>query len=245
MFIAEYNNGAPRTLVLLHGAGTGHWAWEDYPALLPDYHIFCPDLPGHGHSAETDFISIDESAEAVYREILASLSDRDVTVAGHSLGAQILLSLWSSHPESFSRAIVASALVIPQPAMLGWIGPAAAMTMPLIKSRIFSRLQAASLELPRNYFEEYYRDSLKLSKSSLENILRENMAFTLPGSLSPLPSRIVCGEREPGIMRKSAEMIHERVSGSGLDIVRKTGHGYPCSRPGELARIIDAIHAVD
>jgi pimeloyl-ACP methyl ester carboxylesterase len=98
-------NGAP--LVLLHG-GTDRWQmWESFiPQLIPDWHIYAPDLRGHGLSehAAADAYRIQDFS----RDICIFLHDvvqKPAILLGHSLGSLAALFTAASVPE-YVRAVV-------------------------------------------------------------------------------------------------------------------------------------------
>jgi hypothetical protein len=124
-------------------------------------------------------------------------------------------------------AILESALVYP-------IKGTAAMTVPtyklfygLVKRRWFSKLQAKSLCVPAVMFEQYYQDSLKMSKQSLINITLSNGNYTLKSSIANTKSNvlIIVGEKEIGIMKKSAKRLHEAIKDNELYIATAMKHG--------------------
>ena len=68
----------------------------------------------------------------------------------------------------------------------------------LVKRRWFSKLQAKTLCVPTDMFEQYYQDSLKISKQSLINITLSNGSYNLKNSIVNTKSKvlIIVGENE-------------------------------------------------
>jgi pimeloyl-ACP methyl ester carboxylesterase len=99
------NNGAP--LVLLHGLSS-RWqsTWNTFlPSLVPDWHVFAPDLRGHGKSGRA---GEDYSLTDYARDIAAFLGEivsEPAVLMGHSLGAVTAFATAALVPEHI-RALV-------------------------------------------------------------------------------------------------------------------------------------------
>ncbi|MCC5791072.1 MAG: alpha/beta fold hydrolase [Legionellaceae bacterium] len=93
--------GQGPAVVLLHGWGFDHQVWQ-YLAngLAEDFHLFCPDLPGHGRTAAM-------SHGEFYQQLLAVLPD-SFSLLGWSLGGIYALKMASSYPERIRCLITIS-----------------------------------------------------------------------------------------------------------------------------------------
>src|SRR5688572_6372740 len=97
----NYAEGPPAgpPLVMLHGVTT---RWQTFQPILPEflsrYHVYAPDLRGHGRSSQAPgAYSIRNDAE----DVIAFLSDRAVEPAillGWSLGAMVALVVAAEAP---------------------------------------------------------------------------------------------------------------------------------------------------
>lgn len=90
-------DGGPNTAVLLHGiTSSAHAWWRVAPSLAArGYRVFAFDMPGHGHSDETEDHRIDPLADLIGQAI-ATLSLEQVTLVGHSWGGATALALAST-----------------------------------------------------------------------------------------------------------------------------------------------------
>ena len=97
----------------------------------------------------------------------------------------------------------------------------------LIKKRWYAKLQAKTLNISEELFEDYFKDSSRMTKESLINITKSNSDYGIPLKLSDTKAKVLVlvGEKEIKIMRKSAMLINETISGSQLDIIKNYGHG--------------------
>lgn len=83
-----------------------------------------------------------------------------------------------------------------------------------------------TLCVPDDLFERYYQDSLKITKQSLINITISNGNYSLKPSVASTKAMvfIIVGEKEIGIMRKSAELLHKTINTSRLHIAKEMEH---------------------
>lgn len=115
----DWGNESAPPLVLVHG-GRDHcrnWDWVA-ERLRHDWHIFAPDLRGHGDSqwvTGANYGMIDyvyDLAQLVHQKKLAP-----VTIVSHSLGGSISLSYTGIYPESVAKIVAIEGLG-PPPAMI-------------------------------------------------------------------------------------------------------------------------------
>jgi pimeloyl-ACP methyl ester carboxylesterase len=94
--------GTGKPVVLVHGFGEDGEIWHNQVKFLREkFKLIIPDLPGSGHSAMIDDMSMEGMAEV----ILAIMNAEDCIscpVIGHSMGGYITLALAEKHPESLS-----------------------------------------------------------------------------------------------------------------------------------------------
>ena len=121
------------------------------------------------------------------------------------------------------------------------IGPAFGMSYGLIKQRWFAKLQAAYLGIPRELFEDYYRDTCKISKSDMIAFLKANSVYAIKPSLSAVKAKvkIVAGSKEQKNIRDSARLLHSTIPGSVLEILPGLRHGdLSINKPEQYAKIL-------
>src|SRR3954447_16189240 len=95
----------PETLVLLHGFGGTHRAWDP---VLPEldharYSPLVPDLRGHGTKSGVRPVSFD----GCVGDVLASAPDEFV-LCGYSLGGRVAQQVALAAPERVTRLVLVS-----------------------------------------------------------------------------------------------------------------------------------------
>ena len=80
--------GTKKTLVFLHGAGSNHSIWKPYLSAFKGHRIMLIDLPGHGKSQSTPYVSIAHAAHEVSK-VLQKAGVRNAALIGHSFGGLV------------------------------------------------------------------------------------------------------------------------------------------------------------
>ena len=228
MRFKEFGNKDMPVIIFLHGGGLSWWSWKpQIEALQNDYRIVAPIIDGHGDAWDTDFISIKKSAEQVIEYIKETCNGKVFALCGLSIGAQIVVEILSKECDITENAVIESALVYPIKMATTLTVPIYNMCYGLIKKRWYAKLQAKTLNVPEQLFENYYEDSCRMTKESLINITRSNGDYSMPSTLCKTKAKtlILVGEKELSIMKKSAALLHNTINGSLLKIIEKSGHG--------------------
>lgn len=232
------NETHEKVIVWITGAGISHWMWT-HQMKLPYKHIVF-DLPGHGENADKTYTSIESTVEDI-KDIMKVENVHKAVLIGHSIGAQTVMYILEHEPHMVEKAVVISGLNKPMTWMNFMIGPMISMSMPFVKNKRFSKLQAGQLSLSDDMFDRYYEDSLKLSACTLKNIMKENLSFKFDGTRVDGKSvYFIYGRKEKGIMKSSALKSHQLVKNSQL-IELDAAHGIPYEQPEKLNEIIKGV----
>jgi pimeloyl-ACP methyl ester carboxylesterase len=132
--------GSGEDVLLLHGAMTTHHDWLAGPAgaLSDDARVTVPDRPGHGLSRRPRFVGTPRDQAGQIADALDRLGVGTSVLVGHSFGALVALALAEGFPDRFTRIVLVSPLIFPEPRLLehGLIAP---RSMPVI-GPLISRL---------------------------------------------------------------------------------------------------------
>lgn len=234
MKTAEYGKQNRDVIMLLHGGGLSWWNYRAEAELLGDRcHVVLPILDGHADS-DHDFVSIEENACRIISLIDSAYGGSVLAIGGLSLGAQILTEMLSQRGTICRYAVIESASVIPSGITNALIGPTFASSYSLIRKKWFANMQFRYLRIREDLFEEYYRDTSRISKNNMIAFLKANTAYEMkPGFHNARAGvRIIVGGREQKKMRRSAQLLHEILPGSRLEIKDGLYHGeYSLNHP--------------
>ena len=228
-------------MVFLHGGGVSGWMWDKQIQYFTHYHCILIDLPEQGKSNQVGNFSIQSSAEQIAKLIEKIANGKEIVVVGFSLGAQVTIQMLSLKPDLIDYAIINSALVRPSTFSLKLIRPSIKLTFPLIKYKLFSKLQAKTLYIGKDYFDTYYKESTTMKSDTLIRILEENMSFVIPADFHKANGKILVtvGEKEKSIMKESAKDIVSNNANCIGVIIPNVGHGISLAHPDYFNHLID------
>lgn len=242
LYVETTGQGAP--VLLLHGAGVAGWMWRPLLERLgEDVRATVPDLPGFGRSAQAPYVS-HEAAISQLVGVLREVAPGGAHVIGFSLGAQLAILLACEHGDLVRSVGIVSGEAIPAPLP----GPTLALlgaTAGLAQRPGFARAQARQLAIPVDLVDDFVRDSAVVSRETLLASVGANIRFTLPAAWGDVhaPAFIVVGQRERGLMKKSAQLLAERLPSASLHVFAQSGHDAPFTAPDELAQLVRAAIA--
>jgi pimeloyl-ACP methyl ester carboxylesterase len=94
-------------ILFIHGAFVSGAEWDLVtPYLADNYHIFVPDIPGHGGSREVGVFSKGLAAELLANLISERTLDGRAHIVGFSLGAHVAIELASQYPNCVNSVFV-------------------------------------------------------------------------------------------------------------------------------------------
>ena len=227
MHYVEYGKENNNIILLLHGGGLSWWNYEDTAkSLQKDFHIILPILDGHAES-DKPFTTIEDNAAEIIAFIDTHFGGSVFMIGGLSLGGQILLEILSQRNNICKYAIIESALVIPSKITHSMIKPAFGSCYGLIQYKWFSKLQFKSLKIKPGLFDCYYKDTCDISKNDMIAFLQANSLYSLKESIKSCEAKVFVfvGEKENNTMLKSAEIIHQTLRNSFLQVIPKLYHG--------------------
>lgn len=227
MQYVEFGKENKEVILLLHGGGLSWWNYKEAGQLLQkDYHVVLPILNGHSGS-DAAFTTIEDNASKIISFIDTHFGGSVSLIGGLSLGGQILLEILAQRSDICRYALIESALVIPSKLTCAMVKPAFGSCYGLIRKKWFSVLQFQSLKIKQELFEDYYRDTCRISKEDMIAFLQANAMYPLKDDLRKCKAKalVVVGEKENRSMVHSAKRLHEALEGSELKVLPKLYHG--------------------
>lgn len=228
-------------VMLLHGGGLSWWNYREVATLLAErYHVVLPVLDGHTDS-DAHFTTIEDNGARLISYIDTHFGGQILAIGGLSLGGQVTVEMLSQRADICQYALIESALVKPMKLTHALIGPTFGMSYGLIKQKWFAKLQADYLGIPKALFNDYYRDTCKISKADMVAFMKANSIYTIKRSLSETKAKvkIVAGSREQKSIRDSAVLLNREIPGSSLEILPGMRHGdLSINHPQDYARML-------
>lgn len=239
--------GSGPALLLLHGIGDSSASWVPLMRPLAEkFTVIAPDLLGHG---ESDKPRADYSVAAFsngMRDLLDVLGIDQATVVGHSLGGGVAAQLTYQHPTRVERlALVSSGGVAREvsPFLRMASTPVADVVLPLLKLPPVKLAAMAGIEVLRRSRTGLGRDAEELSRildalpdvaargafsRTLQSVVdwRGQVVTMLDRSYlaEAMPVLLVWGAHDAIIPVAHAQIAHEAMPGSRLEVFADSGH---------------------
>ena len=237
----------PETLVLLHGFGGTHRAWDPVlPELDPErYNPLVPDLRGHGTKAGVRPISFDGCVE----DVLAGAPDEFV-LCGYSMGGRIAQLAALTAPERVSRLVlVATSAGIDDPEVrerrIAEDRALADEVESMTVEEFVARWQAQPVfagtppEVARAWAEDLARNDPRALAEALRTIGGGAMEpfWDRLGELT-MPVTVIAGSRDEKFASWAREKYPASIPHAEVHVIDGVGHGIPREAPAELAGLI-------
>lgn len=238
----------PETLVLLHGFGGTHRAWDP---VLPEldharYSPLVPDLRGHGTKSGVRPVSF----EGCVGDVLAAAPDEFV-LCGYSFGGRVAQQVALAAPERVRRLILVSS--------------SAGIADPEVRARRIAEDEHFADELESMTIEQYAERWMaqpvfagtppEAARWWHEDLLRNDPAGLAAalrgiggGAMEPfwdrlpeltMPVTVIVGSRDEKFVA-FAQQYRERLPDADIHVIDGAGHGLPREAPAELAELIQA-----
>ena len=237
----EFGQQNSDVVMLLHGGGLSWWNYREVAQKLAErYRVVLPVLDGHADS-DTPFTTIEDNAARLISYIDAHFDGRVLAIGGLSLGGQIAVEMLTQRNDICQYALLESTLVKPMKLTSALVGPTFGMSYGLIKQKWFAKLQAEYLGIPKNLFDDYYRDTCKIKKADMIVFLKANSLYTIKQSLSEAEAKvkILAGSKEQKNIRDSVELLNNALPGSSMEILPGLHHGdLSINHPQRYARML-------
>ena len=241
MQYVEYGAHNSQTVILLHGGGLSWWNYREVAQLLADkYHVVLPALDGHADS-DAPFTSIEDNAARLIAYIDKHHGGSVYAVGGLSLGGQIAVEMLTQRPDICRFALIESVLVKPMKLTHALIKPTFGMSYGLIRQKWFAKLQAAYLGIPRKLFDDYYRDTCKITKEDMIAFLKANCGYSVKPALGNTKTKvhIVFGSKEQASICTSGNLLNRMLSDSTLEVLPGYRHGdLSLNHPEQYAQML-------
>lgn len=221
----EYHTEKPISILFLHGGGVGGWMWQPVVHLLPEYHCIVPDLPGQGESIAAGPFSMALAAEKCSELVSLRAHGSTAVVVGLSEGAQVAVQMLAAAPESVSRAMISSALLLPIPGGKAYANPKLlaslyrwSMSASFHKDWWIRLNMKYSAGIPSQFFPQFKENFLGMTQDAFVNLMHANQTFRLPPGVEQFakPVLIVYGRHEYKAMRESARLLARNLAHSRL-----------------------------
>lgn len=264
--VTYHRMGEGPPLLLVHGITSSSRTWKSVmPRLAEKHTVIAPDLLGHGRSAKPhgDY-SLGAYASGM-RDLMIALDVPKATVVGHSLGGGIAMQFAYQFPDRISRLVLVDTGGIGKevnPALRAAALPGAEYVLPVLFS---PTLHDAGLKVRNVLSSLGLRGSADVAgvaegfASLRESDARRAFLHTVRSVIDPtgqrvsgadrlyltreIPSLIIWGDRDRIIPVSHADMAHDLMPGSRLEIFPGAGHFPFNDDPDRFIKVLEKFIA--
>ncbi len=240
-------------MILLHGMSSSLNTWDSVVLLLKDKkRLISIDLPAFGLTGPN---ANNAYSFAYYNQFLDSflvrLHIKQCMIAGNSLGGAIAWEYTVANPSTVKKLILIDAAGYPSKQSKGSIGFTIAST-PVINNLL---LYITPKILVRKSLEGIYHDKARVTDAQVERfhdvaISEGNRKAALeifkkgferePEKIKNIttPTLIIWGEFDNLIPVENAQLFHQQIKGSKLEILKNVGHVPMEENPKKVAELM-------
>jgi len=235
--------GQGPVLLLLHGWGSSAARWQKIVKEVAErgVRVVALDLPGFGDSTPPHAVwGIKEYAEFV-RAFLEKMEEKNVVLAGHSVGGQIALQFALDNPSMVKKLVLMAPAAVRRPPgmreqalkgiskVLGYALYVAPVNVQTNARRIGYRL----LRRP-DYLRTY-----GVMREVFQKVIRQDLTPMFP-SVS-VPTVLIWGDKDRITPLEDARLMEDEISGAKLHIIKGSGHNLHVDAPKELAETLSLV----
>ena len=235
----EAGSGTP--LLLVHGVGHSSTAWlRSIPRLEEHYHVFAPDMPGHGRSAAPDARYDPAYFGRFVVTFISALGLDRVDAAGNSLGGLTLLLAALEYPLAFRRLVLADPLGFtkpPVPPLDEAVLTTIALWLSFPRTRALIRAGYATSFFDAKQLDDACVDEIvsRLGNEARVRAARRTVSeiFHYSRRLESLherlvqlkpPALVIWGKNDPVLPSKDAEIARRVLPAPRIEVLDRCGH---------------------
>lgn len=232
MYYEEFGSGEP--LVLLHGGmAIGRIFEPQIPAFSQQFHIFAPDLRGHGRTdSPSSELSYRLMADDLASFITTLKLDRPL-VCGWSDGGQIALELGMHYPELMSGMVVGAAWYRFSEQYQGMLKAIGIESPGVVNFEKVKQTLPPLVEMWRSWHSPIHGPAhWETLATHISSLWWTPLGYTADDFRKiKTPTLILVGDRDQVVPLEEAVEMHRFIQGSELAIVPNADHSLPRSRP--------------
>ena len=240
--VREVGPGGAPTVMLLHGVGTSGWMWRRLvEAIEGELHVLIVDLPGHGDSAATTWLSMQDTASAVVAVIADRAHGGTAHLVGLSLGGYVAADLAASHSPVIPGALISGVNVLPFPRPR-LVRAAGRIMSPLMTTGPMLRANARALGVPPEDLEGYAQAARSMAPGTFMRVGAELVDYRPPVGAGSSSSRVLvmAGAEEQHLIVRSLTELARAFPRGEARIVPGVGHAWNGQAPDLFADVVRA-----
>jgi len=225
LHINYIDEGKGNDVLLLHGwGGSIQTMMPIYNVLKDKCRVIAIDLPGFGESDIPKAAWNSYDYAQFIKKFIEKLGLKNIILFGHSHGGRISIILSSRYNVVKKLILIDSAGIISKRNMKYYIKVYSFKFMKKLYTS-FSRGNTKEQKLDK-FYKKFgsvdYRESQGIMRQTMVKVINDNLIDLL--SLIKVPTLLIWGENDQDTPLYMGKMMEERISDSGLVILKGAGH---------------------
>jgi pimeloyl-ACP methyl ester carboxylesterase len=217
IYYKEKNNGSNKALIFIHGAGKTNYTWSNQYNLNLDSNLIFLDLPNHGKSKGEIVTSINEYT-TIINQLMNKLNYKTYTIAGHSMGGAIALTLALRNISSIEKIIIIDSSARLKVADFIFKAIKEGNNI-LTKWAYCNKTHANLIENAEKDFNDVGNDIRYIDFEACNSFDLRNEIKNIT-----IPTLILVGECDKLTPPQFSEFMHSEIKNSYLEIIPDAGH---------------------
>jgi len=222
-------------ILFIHGAGLDSTVWDRvFPLLKNRYGIIALDLPGHGKSEGEVKNSLTEYLPVI-DQLIEQFPNREIYLAGHSMGGAISLLYASENCKKINGIIVLNS---------SYKLPVNSQILEILRTNfqlgVTTSVQFSFGEFDDEFYREMYK---KILLHNGQNVLTtdltacNNYLFEDFGQIHK-PVSVISGSLDKMVSPKGSKKLCGKLHDCNFELIDDVGHSTMLENPKEVAKII-------
>ncbi len=245
LYFAEKGKRDSQSIVFIHGAGVTDWMWKPQTDYFSAWDCILPHLPDHGQSINIKLTNQKECAEMLLDIIQKRANGGKAHIVGHSLGGQLVILMAAMNPNVILHAVACSANFKRMYLMDLMAKPLFyQLSIAMMKSESVLDAQVKQFGLTDPVMITGAKQDFKLLTA--DRLQREYEVGYYQAALpkgfekSTVPTLILAGKKEPGIVHESARMASAALPNAKAFLVKDANHVWTWKKSNVLNPLIES-----
>jgi pimeloyl-ACP methyl ester carboxylesterase len=242
------NEASKGTIVLLHGFLSSTFSFRRLiPLLNKEYQVLSIDLPPFGKSGKSNrFIYSYKNMALTVAELIENMGLKNVILAGHSMGGQIVLNILHYKPGLAEKAVLLCSSSYLKRSKLPLVFVSYIpffhlyVKFWLARSGVKQNLQQVvydhSLitdEMLYGYLQPFLEDDIFMALTRMIRDREGDLSSAVLGKID-IPCLLIWGEQDKVVPLSIGERLQKDLRNSELIVLEDTGHLVPEERPEDV-----------
>lgn len=234
----EFGDKNNPIILLIHGYGVSWKMWKPHIEVLQkEYFLIVPALDGLDEENDSNFISVEKSAEDIITYIKMNYEGSIYAICGASLGGTIAFEILAQNRIEVEKAIIDAGPIVPSSKLFLNFS----IRVRLRQNRQIRKGNIRAIKQIQNLFtgelsNEIIKTCAQMSEETCRNVQISCFTYQLSSSIQETNTEIAYwyGSKEAFLYKKASKFISELLPNAKIEVFKGYNHGELCMCNPEL-----------